>query len=181
MSSSIKIIQSDIAALTTDCVVNAANEALAQGSGVCGAIFKAAGAAELTDACRRIGGCRVGSAVITPGFRLPAKYIIHAVGPRWHGGGAGEPEQLRSCYRASLGLAREYGCHSIGFPLISAGVFHYPLHEAWQTAIESVTAYLAENPDFDMDVVFAVRDPEKLRQGQAILDSVTKNGSVPVS
>ena len=177
MSSSIKIIRSDIAALTTDCVVNAANESLAQGSGVCGAIFEAAGAAELTAACRRIGGCRVGSAVITPGFRLPAKYIIHAVGPRWHGGRAGEPEQLRSCYRAAL-LARGYGCHSIGFPLISAGVFHYPLQQAWQTAIETVAAYLAEYPDCDMSVVFAVRDPEKIKPGQAILDRVTESGFV---
>lgn len=173
MTDRIKIVQSDITALTTDCVVNAANEALAEGSGVCGAIFAAAGSDELTAACRRIGGCKVGSAVITPGFRMKAKYIIHAVGPHWHGGNAGEKKLLYSCYQAAMKLAQEYGCRSIGFPLISAGVFHYPLEQAWQTAVDALLDYFVQNPDCGISVVFAVRDPEKMKPGQAILDGMT--------
>jgi len=171
MSNEIRIVQSDITDLSTDCVVNAANEALAEGSGVCGAIFKAAGSAELTAACRRIGGCKVGSAVITSGFRMKAQYIIHAVGPHWHGGSSGEKEELYSCYQASMKLAQENGCHSIGFPLISAGVFHYPVDKAWEVAIKSIRDYFRDNPSCDIQVIFAVRDPEKIRIGQAVLDA----------
>ena len=165
----ISILQSDIVDLTTDCVVNAANERLAEGSGVCGAIFRAAGSARLTAACGRIGGCEEGSAVITPGFNLRAKYIIHAVGPRWHGGGHGEREKLYSCYQAAMKLARENGCRSVGFPLISAGIFGYPLEEAWETAIEALRDYFAQNPSCGLRAVFAIRDTEKMKPGQALL------------
>ena len=120
----ISIVIADIATMDTDCVVNAANEGLQHGSGVCDAIFQAAGPHRLQAACDEIGGCPTGSAVITPGFKLKAKYIIHAVGPRWQRHDNDENrELLRSCYKKSLDRAKEHNCHSIAFPLISSGVF----------------------------------------------------------
>lgn len=118
----IEIVKADITTLETDCIVNAANSELLAGGGVCGAIFRAAGYAELTQACEKIGGCPTGSAVITPGFRLKAQYIIHAVGPIWNGGQNGEKKLLFSAYTDSLKLARENGCRTIAFPLISSGI-----------------------------------------------------------
>ena len=124
--SSIDIRIIGITDLDTDCIVNAANSHLAAGSGVCGAIFEAAGYQKLQDACNKIGHCPTGGAVITPGFALNAKYIVHAVGPVWHDGNHREPQDLYRCYRESLNRAKENDCHSIGFPLISAGIFGYP-------------------------------------------------------
>ena len=131
----ISIQKTSITSLTTDAIVNAANEGLWAGGGVCGAIFRSAGHDKLQAACDAIGHCDTGSAVITPGFNLPAKYIIHAVGPVWRGGNNGEPELLYGAYKSSLMLALENGCHSIGFPLISAGFFGYPKDKAWRKAI----------------------------------------------
>ncbi len=180
MDDRITIIRSDITDLTTDCIVNAANEGLAEGGGVCGAIFRAAGSAKLRAACERIGGCPAGSAVITPGFDLAAAYIIHAVGPRWHGGGYGEREKLYSCYQAAMELAREHDCRSIAFPLISAGIFGYPLEEAWEVAIESVRDWFDREPSCDIRVVFAVRDESKMAAGERILRStMTQGGKQP--
>ena len=119
----IEIKKIGITDLSTDAIVNAANEGLWAGGGVCGAIFAAAGREELQAACDRIGKCDTGSAVITPGFALRSKYVIHAVGPRWSGGEHGEPRLLYGAYRRSLELACEHGCRSIGFPLSSAGIF----------------------------------------------------------
>ena len=116
----------DITALDTDAIVNAANESLAPGGGVCGAIHRAAGP-ELARACAAIGHCPTGEARITPGFRLPAGYVIHAVGPVWRGGGEGEAELLASAYRSALRLAEEHGLRSIAFPAISTGIYGYPL------------------------------------------------------
>ena len=149
--------------LDTDAIVNAANSALAQGSGVCGAIFRAAGAADLTEACCRIGYCPTGSAVITPGFALKAKYVVHAVGPIWQGGQNNEPELLYSCYTESLSRAMENGCGSIGFPLISSGIFGYPKDKAWEQALRACSSWITEHPDYDIDIIFAVLD-------QGILD-----------
>jgi hypothetical protein len=118
--SSIEIRKIGITKLDTDAVVNAANTGLWEGGGVCGYIFHDAGSKEMTAACQKIGHCDEGSAVITPGFKLPAKYVIHAVGPRWSGGEHNEPKLLYSVYKQSLLLAKENGLHSIGFPLISA-------------------------------------------------------------
>ena len=154
--SGIRIIIADIVDMDTDCVVNAANEGLREGGGVCGAIFSAAGADELTQACRKIGGCPTGSAVITPGFDLKAKYIIHAVGPVWSGTEE-DRSLLSSCYRESLERAKENGCHSIAFPLISAGIFGCPLEDAWEQAVKGCNEWIGENPEYDMDIVFAVR------------------------
>lgn len=167
--SSIDIRLIGITDLDTDCIVNAANSRLAEGSGVCGAVFRSAGRRELTEACDAIGGCPTGKAVITPGFALKAKYIVHAVGPVWQGGNNHEPEDLYTCYQESLDRAREAGCRSIGFPLISAGIFGYPKDKAWVTAITSCSNWIAAHPDYDIDIVFAVLDPFILDLGQQTL------------
>lgn len=141
----IRIVEADITTLDVDAVVNAANEALAPGGGVCGAIHRAAGP-ELADACRRIGGCPTGEARITPGFRLKARHVIHAVGPVWGGGGLGEDELLASAYRASLRLAATHGLASIAFPAISTGIYGFPAARAAEIAVGTVAAELANLP-----------------------------------
>ncbi len=163
----IEIRKISITDLDTDAIVNAANEELWAGGGVCGAIFRAAGMRELQDACNRIGHCDTGSAVITPGFRLKARYIIHAVGPVWRGGSHNEQKLLYSAYRRSLELAVENGCRSIGFPLISAGIFGYPLEEAWQTALQACRDF--EVGGAEIEIIFAVLDDHILKVGQRML------------
>ena len=170
--SSIKIKKIGITDLDTDCIVNAANSQLAQGSDVCGAIFRAAGARELQAACNKIGHCPTGGAVITPGFALKAKYVIHAVGPIWHDGSHNEPQNLYSCYRESLERAIENDCHSIGFPLISAGIFGYPKDKAWRKALQSCSDWIEENPDYDMNIIFAVLDDRILELGQKTMEEL---------
>lgn len=133
----------DITTLATDAIVNAANAELLPGGGVCGAIHRAAGP-ELARACAAIGGCPTGEARITPGFRLPARHVIHAVGPVWHGGGAGEAERLAGAYRASLALARDHGCASIAFPAIGTGIYGYPLEEATRIAVATARDFAPE-------------------------------------
>ena len=165
----ITIQKISITDLDTDAIVNAANSGLWAGGGVCGAIFRAAGPKELTDACSKIGGCKTGSAVITPGFRLKAKYIIHAVGPVWHGGNDHEPQDLYGCYTKSLELTKEYDLHSIGFPLISAGIFGYPKDKAWEKAIQACSDFCSKNSDYQIDIVFAVLDDEIKELGEKIL------------
>lgn len=162
----IRIEKISITDAGTDCIVNAANSYLQGGSGVCGAIFNAAGWDELQKACDAIGHCDTGSAVITPAFKLNAKYIIHAVGPVWHGGTHHEPQLLYSCYQASLKLAEENNCHSIAFPLISAGIYGYPKDQAWRKALQACNDYLDKHPDRDLDIVFAVLDPVILQMGK---------------
>jgi len=143
------ILRDDITHVKADALVNAANERLQMGGGVCGALFRAAGPRELQEACDAIGHCPCGQAVATPAFRLPARYVIHAVGPIWQGGGHGERELLAGCYRTALERAGELRCTSIAFPLISAGIYGYPRREALQVARETILAYLA---DHEMDV-----------------------------
>ena len=170
--SSIKVQKISITDLDTDAIVNAANENLLAGGGVCGFIFRAAGILKLQDACDRIGHCDTGSAVITPGFDLNARYIIHAVGPVWNGGDHGEPKLLYSCYRRSLELAKENDIHSIGFPLISAGIFGYPKDKAWRKAIQACNDYINENPEYDIDIIFAVIDDENYTLGNKTLEEI---------
>ncbi len=165
----IKIVKQGITKLDVDAIVNAANDELLAGSGVCGAIFREAGMKELQEACDMIGHCDTGKAVITPGFRLPAKFVIHAVGPVWHGGNHGEEALLESAYRESMKLAQENGLHSIAFPLISAGIYGVPLDVAWRAAIRVVSGYLTEHPEAEITVTFAVLDQKILEFGEQIM------------
>ena len=167
--SSIEIKKMGITNVKADAVVNAANDGLWEGGGVCGAIFKAAGSTELTKACNKIGGCKTGNAVITPAFNLPAKYIIHAVGPVWHGGDQNEPKLLYSAYKQSLIVAKDNGCHSIVFPLISAGIFGYPVNQAWKKALQACIDFINSNPDYDIKILFAVLSDSVLSVGQDTL------------
>ncbi len=168
--STIEIRKISITALDTDAIVNAANDDLLAGGGVCGAVFKAAGYEQLQEACRKIGHCDTGSAVITPGFNLKAKFIIHAVGPVWSDGTHGEPKLLYGAYRRSLELASENGCSSIGFPLISAGIFGYPIDPAWRKAIQACRDFLEAGKQ--IDIVFAVLDDTILASGQNMLQNI---------
>jgi O-acetyl-ADP-ribose deacetylase len=156
----LRIVRADITTLDVDCVVNAANESLLGGGGVDGAIHFAAGPA-LREACRALGGCRPGEAKITPGFALPARWVIHTVGPRWRGGVAGEEDVLRSCYRNALALARMHRLGSIAFPSISTGAFCYPIDRAAPVAVEEIRRGLAESPSLTATV--ACFDEEVLR------------------
>jgi O-acetyl-ADP-ribose deacetylase (regulator of RNase III) len=139
----IEVGRGDITLVAVDAIVNAANASLRRGGGVCGAIFAAAGP-ELDDACAAIGSCETGDAVVTPGFRLPARWIVHTVGPVWHGGDRGEPAQLASCYRRSVEVARGVGAASIAFPAVSTGIFGYPARAAAEIAVATVREHADE-------------------------------------
>lgn len=157
------IVRDDIARVSADAIVNAANTRLQAGGGVCGALFEAAGAADMQAACDAIGGCPTGSAVSTPAFALAAKWVIHAVGPIWRGGLSGEREALRSCYRSVFAEALRLGARSIAYPLISAGIYGFPAGEALAIAREETQTFLAEHDDIAVTLV--VFDRAVMRAG----------------
>lgn len=163
------IIRQDITKVETDAIVNAANTALKMGGGVCGAIYKAAGISELKAACEKLAPIKTGDAVITPGFRLPAKYIIHTAGPIYRGGGHGEGELLRSCYLNSLKCAIDNQCEGIAFPLISSGIYGYPKEKALHIATSAIRDFLVDN---DIAVTLVVFDKESFSVSKELLGEV---------
>lgn len=165
----LQIIRNDITKMKVDAIVNAANSALQMGGGVCGAIFRAAGKSELQRACEKHGECPVGQAVITEGFNLHAKYIIHTVGPIWRGGSHNEAKLLTSCYEESLKLATLNNCTSIAFPVISSGIYGYPKREALQIAISTISSFLMNH---EMNVTLVVFDKQAVQLSEKLFHSI---------
>jgi O-acetyl-ADP-ribose deacetylase (regulator of RNase III) len=166
----IEAVVGDITKERVDAVVNAANSALAGGGGVDGAIHRAAGHAALQRACRSLGGCDTGEAKATPGFALPAKWIIHTVGPVWRGGNAGEPELLANCYRRCMEIAEEMGAESVAFPAISTGIYGYPRREAAEIAVSTLQSMA------DRSAVSVVRLVAFDEQTLAFYESLLRDG-----
>ena len=167
MATVIRLILGDITALAVDAIVNAANHTLLGGGGVDGHIHLRAGP-QLREECRMLGGCAPGDAKVTKGYRLPARHVIHTVGPVWAGGARREPEVLASCYRRSLEVAVEHGIRSIAFPSISTGAFGYPIEHAAPVAVGTVRAFLAPSPPLD-EVTFCCYSEEDLEVYERVL------------
>lgn len=168
MTALLRTVQADITTLAVDAIVNAANSSLLGGGGVDGAIHRAAGP-ELLEECLTLGGCEPGDAKLTKGYRLPAKYVIHTVGPVWHGGARGEAETLASCYRRSLEIASRLELESIAFPGISTGVYGYPVELAAEVAVESVRSALPQCPSL-REVIFCCFSMPDLEVYQRLLN-----------
>ena len=170
----LEVIVGDLVRMDVDAIVNAANSTLAAGGGVCGAIFAAAGRAELQRACDALAPCPTGRACITSGFRLKARHVIHAIGPVWRGGGNGEPQLLASAYRASLTVANQQGLSSIAFPAISTGIYGYPFEQATKITVTATLTAVRDEPGSLRRVVFVVRNPGALATYERLLEAQTR-------
>ena len=166
----LQIVRNDITKMKVDAIVNAANSSLLGGGGVDGCIHRAAGS-ELLAECKTLGGCETGSAKITKGYKLPCKYVIHAVGPRWLGGKHGERDRLISCYRTSLALAKDKECETVAFPLISSGIYGYPKDQALRIAIDTISEFLLEN---DMTVYIVIFDKKAYQISEKLFSDIAE-------
>jgi len=166
------IERNDITKMRVDAIVNAANTGLRMGGGVCGSIFHAAGPTEMIAACEKIGGCATGEAVATPGFALPARYVIHTPGPVWKGGQTNEQALLRSCYLSSLRLAASMKLKSIAFPLISGGIYGYPRKECVKTAVDAIGDFLIHEDADDLEVTLVLYGSEAFMAGTKLFGDI---------